>query len=496
MEHSTPPEGPTVSVKVHDIDLYVLNMRTRMPFRYGIASMTAVPYLFVRCDLEADGERRQGVAADILPPKWFTKNPETPFRDDLVEMRRVIESACGFTRQIGRAETVFDLWQQVYNAQKRWAAGEGYPPLLWNFGVSLAERAVIDAFCRATNMTLDRVVRANTLGIRLGALYSELAADRPADLLPEKPLRTIIARHAVGLADPPTDADIPDAERLDDGLPQSLEAAIRAYGLTHFKIKIGGSAARDLERLKRIAAVIRENAAPDYAFTLDGNETYQNVAQFRALWQSLTDDPELADFLRHLIFVEQPLHRDAALSAETQETLNRWNDRPPIIIDESDGEIGSLPRALACGYVGTSHKNCKGIFKGIANACLIAHLRRAHPDRPYILSGEDLCNVGPVALLQDMAALATLGIDHAERNGHHYFRGLSMLPDDLQESVLSAHPDLYRRHERGFPTLNVRQGRVEVDSVVDAPFGCGFEIDPSRFTPLTAWNPDTVTADG
>ena len=34
--------------------------------------------------------------------------------------------------------------------------------------------------------------------------------------------------------------------------------------------------------------------------------------------------------------------------------------------------LDSLPTALALGYVGTSHKNCKGIVKGIANACLLA----------------------------------------------------------------------------------------------------------------------------
>ena len=47
-----------MSVKVRDVDLRVLNMRTRMPFRYGIASMTALPHLFVRCTVEVDGTAR------------------------------------------------------------------------------------------------------------------------------------------------------------------------------------------------------------------------------------------------------------------------------------------------------------------------------------------------------------------------------------------------------------------------------------------------------
>ena len=108
------------------------------------------------------------------------------------------------------------------------------------------------------------------------------------------------------------------------------------------------------------------------------------------------------------------------------------------------------------------------------------------------MSGEDLCNVGPVALLQDLAVLASLGVGHAERNGHHYFAGLSMFPPDVQRAVLDRHPDLYRRHERGFATLDVRGGRLQVGSVVQAPFGVGFDIDTSGFTLLSEWTAESL----
>ncbi len=481
-----------MGLAVRSVDLYVLNMRTRMPFRYGIASMTALPHLFVRAELDVDGHRRSGIAADGLPPKWFTKDPTTSFRDDLADMFQVIRAACAFAQEMPEATTVFDLWLQVYHQQKRWAAERGYPPLLWNFGVSLVERAIIDAFCRAKAIPFATAVRSNMLGIRLGDLYQELAGLSPAELLPQKPLRSLIARHTVGLADPLTDDEIPADERLDDGLPQSLAASIRAYGLSYFKIKVRGDLPQDRERLRHIAAVIHNSGLTAYAFTLDGNEQFHTVAAFRQFWQRLTDDPELRPFFRHLLFVEQPLHRDMALSPRAGEALRRWTDRPPIIIDESDGQIGDLAAALACGYAGTSHKNCKGIFKGIANACLIEHRRRLYADGGYILSGEDLANVGPVALLQDLAVMANLGVEHVERNGHHYFAGLSMLPDDLQSQVLTHHGDLYHRHARGFATLRIRDGRIDVGSLVDAPFGLAFEMDPSRFTPLDMWRFDSL----
>ena len=481
----------SMSIKVQDIDLRVLNMRARMPFRYGIASMTALPHLFVRCTIEVDGKTQIGLAADGLPPKWFTKDPQTDFRDDLADMLRVIRSAGELARQAGRAETVFRLWQQVYHAQMRWAQAEGYPPLLAGFGVSLIERAVLDAFCRATGVPFAEALRRNTLGIHLGEMHAELADLLPAALLPLRPLDTLRVRHTVGLADPLTDADISPTERLDDGLPQSLEACIRAYGLTHFKIKLCGDPDRDTDRLLQIARLL-EATTPDYAFTLDANEQYQDVEPFRALWQALTENAALAPFLRHLLFVEQPLHRDVALKEETRRALRAWDAKPPLLIDESDAEIGSLPAALKCGYTGTSTKNCKGIFKGIANACLLAYRQRADPAWRYLLSGEDLCNAGPVALLQDLTVLASLGVEHAERNGHHYLRGLSMLPEAVQAQALAHHPDLYRRHERGFATLDIRHGAVGVASVVEAPFGLGFDLDTTQFTPSSEWTYDSL----
>jgi hypothetical protein len=141
-----------------------------------------------------------------------------------------------------------------------------------------------------------------------------------------------------------------------------------------------------------------------------------------------------------------------------------------MIIDESEGDLDALPRALAAGYSGTSHKNCKGVFRGIANACLIEQRRRADPSRAWHLSGEDLTNLGPVALLQDLAVAATLGITHVERNGHHYFRGLSEFPAAVQRDILACHGDLYREH-RGYPVVRVEQGKVSTRSVVAAPFG-------------------------
>jgi hypothetical protein len=406
-------------------------------------------------------------------------------------MLEVIAHARAAAEHGGAAESVFDFWQSLYAAQKAWA-GSRFPPLLWNFGVTLLERVVIDAFCRARRVPFAHAVRENLFGVRLGEIFPELADCTPGALLPARPLRSTIIRHTVGLTDPLTEPEIPQADRPNDGLPEDLETYFRVDGITHLKIKLGGTVEGDLARLHRIVRLV-ESVGHKVFFTLDGNENFKAVEPFRRLWESLRADPVVARFLEGLIFVEQPFHRDVALTSETCAELRAWAQRPPMIIDESDSGIGVLLEALEGGYVGTSHKNCKGIFKGLANTCLLALRRRAHPETPYQMSAEDLTNIGPIALPEDLAVLASYGIEHAERNGHHYFAGLNQFPKAVQQEVLRVHPDLYEAHPAGFPTLRIRNGRIAIGSAVDAPFGLPGDIDLSEIDSLETWTKDSLS---
>lgn len=461
-------------------DMALIQLETRMPFRYGIATMTRMPQLYVRAWVEIDGEEYVGVSADLLPPKWFTKVAAKPLEAEVDEMLMVIRQALHLAMTLEGA-TPFDWWRKLYDAQERWSQPLGLPPLLAHFGTSIVERAVLEAFCRARAQPLAQLVAQEQLGINLADIHPILARQTPSQLLEPVPLGQITLRHTVGLADPLTDETIPPGERVADGLPQSLAACIRAYGLRHFKIKIQGQPRHDLERLRTIFKVMRDQGIPDFRFSLDGNEQFSSWDVFREFWTEVEHDPELGAVLPKLLFVEQPLTRQLALDPNIAEGLLHWKGRPLIIIDESDGSLGDAAKALQLGYAGTSHKNCKGIFKGIANRCLLNHLNQRSPGREYLMSGEDLCNTGPVSLLQDLAVMATLGITSVERNGHHYNAGLSRFPLPLQENALAHHPDLYARSKAGWPTLRITDGNLSVGSVNRSPFGVGFEVDLDWF---------------
>ena len=467
-------------LQILSFELYRHDVRLRMPFRYGIATMTEGPVVFVRLRVADGGREVFGIASDLLPPKWFTKVPDKPISEEIDELLRVILHAC--RTAIGlKGKDAFEVWRQLYEAQAAWGRQEKLPPLLWNFGLSVVERALIEAVTRSRRSTFSRLLCEDALGLRLDSIHPDLHGRAAAELLPARPNPQVIVRHTVGLADPLTAEDILPSERLDDGLPQSLDENIRAYGLRHFKIKLCGDTARDLARLERIIAVLAEHCRDDFAFSLDGNEQFKSIDPFRAFWDEATRRGALRTAFARLLFVEQPLHRDAALSPEVGEAFARWPERPPMIIDESDGAPEDLRTALRIGYAGTSHKNCKGIFKGVAHRCLLRTLELAQPARRVLMSGEDLCNIGPVALLQDLAAMAALGIESVERNGHHYHAGLSQFPAAVREQVLAHHPDLYIRSSNGWPTLRIQEGRLDLASLNKAPFGVGFELALERF---------------
>ncbi|MCL7417672.1 MAG: hypothetical protein M8354_07525, partial [Halalkalicoccus sp.] len=230
--------------------------------------------------------------------------------------------------------------------------------------------------------------------------YDELEGVPLDEYLPDEPSREAAVRHTVGLTDPLEEADMDDDERLDDGLPQALAEYVEREGVDHFKIKLSADEERDAERLARIGEVLEASSLESYFCTLDANEQYNTVREFKAQWERHTNDPDLAAVIDRVAYVEQPLPRAAALTDDTRKVLTAWGGRPPIIIDESDDDLDSAGRALDCGYAGTSHKNCKGVFKGLVNACLIEKRRREDVGE-YVMSGEDLTTIGPVELLHD-----------------------------------------------------------------------------------------------
>jgi hypothetical protein len=479
------PRQAAPRFRVAALELLERDVRLRMPFRFGAATLTAAPQAFVRARIRLeDGREAWGAAAELLAPKWFDKDPALTNEDNFAQLRD----------SLARARDAY----LAHEPRSAWAHASPARGLVANYGPALLDRALLDALCRALGVSFYRAVQANLVGapavegLELGAFFATL-----------RPRAAIAARHTVGLVDPITAAD--QVARVGDGLPETLEEVIARYGHRHFKLKVAGEVAADLERLAAIAAVLDRGREPYFA-TLDGNEQYADIEGVAELWAKMKADRRLARLVSSILFIEQPVRRQAAL------------ERPvtgidkPVIIDESDDALDAFPRARALGYRGVSSKTCKGLYKSLLNAARcaawIAGSDRKLGSDPkfgsqaklgsdpnflgsdpgFFLSGEDLTLQAGLALQQDTALVSLLGLTHVERNGHHYVNGMAGLPPSEQEAFLAAHPDLYER-SHGAVRARIEEGLLQIGSLDCAGYASRALPDWSTMREMTPVSP-------
>jgi hypothetical protein len=474
---------------VREVRFYERRVRLRLPFRFGVVTLTDAPQVFVRARIElADGSSHWGAAAEMLVPKWFDKNLALSNEENFEQLRRALVLAADAYTGSARPRTAFGHFAAHYDQQIAAGAACGLNPLVASFGPAQIDRAILDALCRSAGCSFYDAMRANLPGIDpvlLPAQVSELTRfDMRRFLEALTPAASIAARHTVGLVD--TIAGHP--HDVDDGWPESLEEVVAAYGHTFFKLKVGGAADSDLERLTEIAAVLDRIAEPYHA-SLDGNEQYDDLDALLDLWQRMRASPRLERLAASILFIEQPINRKHALDTDVA-ALSRVK---PVIIDESDAELGSFPAARALGYTGVSSKCCKGLYKSILNAARCRMWNAGLGSARYFMSGEDLTTQAGLAVQQDLALVNLLGLTHVERNGHHYVNGMAGLPQREQDAFLAAHPDLYERSQ-GAVRLKIRNGRLAIGSLAGTGFASGAEPEWAALKPLVSPPRQTANA--
>lgn len=315
------------------IELFERDVRLRMPFRFGIVTLTAAPQAFVRARIRLEsGLEATGASAELLAPKWFDKTPTLTNEDNFEQLRTALRlSARAYLG--GSARSAFEHFETHHLAHIEQAASRGLNTLTANFGPALMDRALVDALCRAAGVSFYEAMRANLGGLRASPLAADLDGfDFDALMSRLAPARSIQARHTVGLVDLITSADRPAGQKaVGDGLPETLEEVVERYRHRWFKLKVGGNLTDDLERLAAIASVL-DRSGEAYRASLDGNEQYDDVDSVAALWDAIQHDPRLRRLSASIAFIEQPIRRSNAL-ARPIDLLAR---QAPVIIDESD----------------------------------------------------------------------------------------------------------------------------------------------------------------
>jgi hypothetical protein len=461
------------------IDAFERDVRLRMPFRFGVVTLTAAPQAFVRATVRlADGREATGAAAELLAPKWFDKDPALSNEDNFDQLRRAVLLAR--SRYLdGASRSAVGHFAAHHAPHRADCAAQGLNGLVAGFGPALVDRALLDALCRGLGVAFADAVRADRIGLaaHAGALAPDLRGFDVAGFLGAlRPADAIEARHTVGLVDRITAADA--GAPVGDGLPETLEDVVARYGHRWYKLKVGGDVRADVERLAAIAAVLDRLPGP-YRVSLDGNEQYDEVDGVVALWDAMKRDPRLRRLVDSVAFVEQPVRRATALSRD----IGALAAERPVIVDESDDSLDAFVRARALGYAGVSSKTCKGLYKSMLNAARCAHWNAAAGDARHFMSAEDLTIQAGLALQQDLALVSLLGIAHVERNGHHYVDGMAALPAAEQQAFLDAHPDLYER-SHGAVRVRIHDGRIAIGSLRCAGYASGALPDWSSMRPM------------
>jgi len=456
----------TLRLAVRDIALFERPVRFARPFRFGAVVMEAATQAFVRIEIEVEGKgRATGATAELLAPKWFDKRPGLSPDQTVDELRRSLLIARGLYCSHSGVETAFGLHAARIGAQVEACAREDIPPLAAAFGPAEIDKAILDALLRCAGVDFFDGMAKNIAGID-AQLSKDLQDDDVAQFLVlanEHRLDRVAVRHTVGLN---------DAIGGEGGVADIGANA----GARYFKLKLGGDPEADVARLIRIG---RELATlpHDYGVTLDANEQYSDLAALTALVDRLDRDRDLQPIAAKLIYIEQPMPREVT----RQSPLGALGGRRDVIIDEADDSYDAFVAARTLGYRGVSSKSCKGIYKSIVNATRAARWRA--DGARYFVTGEDLTCQAGLAVQQDLALGALIGVTHAERNGHHYVDGFADTPRAEAQAFLAAHPDLYR-NDAGTVRLAIHDGDLLTGSLATPGFAAAVHPNWSTLSPL------------
>jgi hypothetical protein len=456
---------------VRDISFFERPVTFARPFRFGAVVINATPQAFVRVEIEVEGEgRATGASAEFLVPKWFDKRPHLSPEETVTELRRSLLIARDVYLAHSAFETAFGLHAACIGAQIEACASEDIPPLAAAYGPAEIDKAILDALLRCADVDFFDGMAGNIAGVNARLSRDLDDAEVSRFLAGRKRLERVAIRHTVGMD---------DKVEGEGGVADGQENA----GARYFKLKLNGDPAHDADRLIRIGKELA-TLPYDYRVTLDANEQYADLAGLRALVERLDRDAALRPIAQKLLYIEQPMPRDITRQSPLGALARR-----DFIVDEADDSYDAFPVARALGYRGISSKSCKGIYKSVINATRAAKWSAA--GTKCFIAGEDLTCQAGLAVQQDLALGALIGVTHAERNGHHYVDGFADTPAAEAEAFLAAHPDLYVR-DGNIVRLSIHDGDLLTGSLATPGFATSAHPQWSTLPPLQQPNAKTL----
>lgn len=331
-----------------------------------------------------DGREAEGFAAEHLVPGWF--DPALGDEQGMEQLRASLQlarDAC----LVGGEKTAFEHSLDMYGPQLALGAARGFTNLVACLGPALVDRAVLDALCRALEISFAEAIRRNVSGLAAPGWQADLLAFDMAGFLSRlAPRRHVAVRRTLRASE----------------LPERLEGR-------WFKVVLDRDARESFENVVRLAEALDRRDRP-YEVTLDADEQFAAADDVLDFWRSLKAERRLSRFVSRVAFLAQPIRRSRALEVD----LSALAEEVALVLDAAEDSLEAFPRARRLGYTGVTLRTAKGVYKGIMDAARCAYWNGEQGTDRYFVCAETFPGTAGLALQQQVELASLLGLAHLQ----------------------------------------------------------------------------------
>ena len=356
-------------IRIDDVAFDYEDFLYRTPIKFGGVAVDRATLVNVHVHVSTrSGKKAQGFGSMPLGNVWAFPSKKLTYDQTLAAMKALTERIAKITAQHNDYGHPIDLThalepayvQAAAEVERSLALADKIPFLCTLVVASPFDAALHDGFGKVHGLNCYRTYGPEFMSHDLGHyLGKEFRGETLERYVRKEPQPRMPLYHLIGALDPLEDKDI--AQRIGDGLPETLPEWIRHDGLTHLKIKLNGdNLAWDVDRVVNVDRVAestqRQRGVTRWCYSLDFNEKCPNVAYLLDFLKQVEE--RRPDGFARIQYIEQPTARD--LKANRQNVMHEASKIRPVVIDESLLDLESILVAREMGYTGVALKACKG----------------------------------------------------------------------------------------------------------------------------------------
>jgi len=441
-------------IRVESVRFDYEDYRYRTPIKFGGVALDRATILNVHCAVrEAGGKTARGFGSMPLGNIWAWPS-KLPYETTLGAMKELAARIARITGEADVSGHPVDINTALEPEYLKAAAEvardlklpEPVPKLATLVTASPFDAAIHDAYGKLHGLSCYRTYGPAFMEHDLARyLLPEFKGEYLERYVLPDPKPSMPLYHLVGALDPITEQDI--AQRINDGLPETLPEWIVYNGLTHLKIKLNGNdLAWDVERVLRVDRTAAETQArrgvKTWYYSADFNEKCPNVEYLLEFLRRVKEKSPAG--FRRIQYIEQPTARD--LKANRQNVMHEASKLRPIVIDESLTDLENLLLAREMGYTGVALKACKGQSQALLMAAAAQKFRMFLCVQDLTCPGASLIHsAGLAAHVPGVAAIeanARQYVPAANQGWEEKFPGIFRIKDGMMRTGVLRGPGL------------------------------------------------------